>query len=136
MRSKRKIQKGEFKKFSAFKKVDCQKDLQVKHFSWLRAIQGPPMSDTHSYLRTVSGGRNHLAQAFCTLKGDCVDGLSLKFVRPRRWDVSSPLPRESRAIRYHIFLLHNSLTWLRHFRQVKIHSFLPNIHSALISGWL
>lgn len=48
MRSKRKIQKREFKKFLAFKKVDCQKDLQVKHFSWLRAIQGPPMSGTHT----------------------------------------------------------------------------------------
>lgn len=57
MRSKRKIQKGEFKKFSAFKKVDCQKDLQVKHFSWLRAIQGPPMSDRHSLLgQSVGGG--------------------------------------------------------------------------------
>lgn len=55
MRSKRK--KKEFKKFSAFKNVDCQKGLQVKHFSWLRAIQGPPMSGTHSLLgQSVWGG--------------------------------------------------------------------------------
>lgn len=63
MRSKRKIQKGEFKKFSAFKKVDCQKDLQVKHFSWLRAIQSPPMSGTHSLLGQSLWGRNPLAWA-------------------------------------------------------------------------
>lgn len=33
----------------------------------------------------------------CTLKGDCMDGLSLKFVLPHRWDALHVLPIPERA---------------------------------------
>lgn len=67
--------------------MDCQKDLQVKHFSWWRAIQGPPMS-----LLGQLGEGNHLAWGLDAVgrllaeEGGCslclfyhVDGIYCKF---------------------------------------------------------
>lgn len=133
---KEKFKKESLKSFQRLKSGLSERPSS-KTFLLAEGYPGPSHVWQALSLRTVSGGRNHLARAFCMLKGDCVDGLSLKFVRPQMGCTASSLhPRESRAIRYHVFLLHKSLTWSRHFRQVKTHSFLPNIHSALISGWL
>lgn len=60
------------------------------------------MSGTHSLLgQSVGGGiiwpGRQVQYSDCTLKGDCMDGLSLEFVLPHRWDALLVLPIPERA---------------------------------------